>query len=168
MSKQVKTFYHVLRDLSGFFFLQYVYVTGGCAKFDNFKERLERDLLAMRPFQSNFAVYTAKHPILDAWYGARKWSLTPALQTYSVTRAEYEEKGGEYLKESKISNWYHPTPTTLSKTASSASLSRCASSASLNRTFSSSSLSKAESSLATSEVNTPASVPTQLVSLPAT
>ena len=145
-----------------------MYVTGGCAKFDNFKERLERDLLAMRPFQSSFAVYSAKHPILDAWYGARKWSLTPAFQTHSVTRAEYEEKGGEYLKESKISNRYHPTPTTLSKTASSASLSRCASSSSLNRTFSISSLNKPESTLVASEVNTTSSIPAQLMSLPAT
>ena len=66
--------------------------------FSNFKERLERELLALRPFQSPFSVSTARNPVLDAWYGARQWALSPELATASVTRAEYEEKGGEYLK----------------------------------------------------------------------
>lgn len=51
-----------------------------------------------------------ENPILDAWYGARKFSLSPLLTTSSITRAEYEEKGGEYLKEHRTSNRYFPTP----------------------------------------------------------
>ena len=112
-------------------------MTGGCATFENLTERLECELLAMRPFQSKFTVYKAKNPVLDAWYGARKWALSEAFPTYCVTKAEYEEKGGEYLKESCISNQYFPSPivakseSTLAKSASQTNLSRVSSSSSL-------------------------------------
>ena len=47
---------------------------------------------------------------MDAWYGARQWALSPAFNNSSITRAEYEEKGGEYLKEHHLSNQFVPTP----------------------------------------------------------
>ena len=90
---------------------QYVFLTGGCASFPNFKERLEHELLAMRPFQSEFHVYQAKNPVLDTWYGAKHWAQNQEqLEKYSVSKKEYEEKGGEYLMEHCISNQYFPTP----------------------------------------------------------
>ncbi|XP_062616216.1 actin-related protein 5-like [Saccostrea cucullata] len=89
---------------------QNVFITGGNAMFSHFKERLERELLAMRPFQSTFSVSLAKNPILDAWYGARKFALSPLLMTGSITKADYEEKGSEYLKEHCASNRYFQTP----------------------------------------------------------
>ena len=127
---------HFILHSSKFSF-QYIYLTGGCASFDNLTERLERELLAMRPFQSKFTVYKAKNPVHDAWYGARKWALSEAFPKFSVTRAEYEEMGGEYLKESCISNQYFPTPittkneTVLTPSASQSNLSRVSSSSSL-------------------------------------
>ena len=52
------------------------------------------------------------NPVLDAWNGARKWARSlSSLQTVSVTRQEYEEKGGDYLREHFASNRYVPTPT---------------------------------------------------------
>jgi len=92
--------------------VQNVFVTGGNTQFPNFQERLERELLAIRPFQSTFKVFTAANPVLDAWFGARKWvrSLNGSVQTVSVTSEEYNEKGGEYLKEHFASNLYVPTP----------------------------------------------------------
>ena len=36
-----------------------MFVTGGNTQFPNFQERLERELLAIRPFQSTFKVFTA-------------------------------------------------------------------------------------------------------------
>lgn len=39
-----------------------MFVTGGNTKFPNFQERLERELLAIRPFQSTFKVYEAGKP----------------------------------------------------------------------------------------------------------
>ena len=51
------------------------------------------------------------NPVLDAWNGARKWARSlNNLQAVSVTREEYDEKGGEYLKEHFASNRYVPTP----------------------------------------------------------
>ncbi|XP_015765936.1 PREDICTED: actin-related protein 5-like [Acropora digitifera] len=92
--------------------VQNIFVTGGNTQFPKFQERLERELLAIRPFQSTFRVTTAANPALDAWCGARKWarSMSGNLKTVSVTRQEYEEKGGEYLKEHFASNLYVPTP----------------------------------------------------------
>ena len=44
-------------------------------------------------------------PVLDAWHGAKKWSTSPSLANDGfVTREEYLEKGGDYLKEHIASN----------------------------------------------------------------
>ena len=94
--------------------MQNVFITGGCGTFPNFKERLERELLEMRPFQSTFNVRTAANPLMDSWYGACKWALSPTFDSHCITKADYEEKGGEYLKESCISNRYFPTPVPVS------------------------------------------------------
>lgn len=51
----------------------------------------------------------ASNPVLDAWYGARDWALDHLEDNNVwVTRKEYEEKGGEYLKEHCASNSYVP------------------------------------------------------------
>lgn len=48
---------------------------------------------------------------LDAWYGMRQWARSlPDLKRVSTTRQDYEEKGGEYLKEHQLSNPYITTP----------------------------------------------------------
>ncbi|XP_069120696.1 actin-related protein 5-like [Argopecten irradians] len=89
---------------------QNVFLTGGNANFRNFQQRLQTELLEMRPFQSLFNVSCAANPILDTWYGARKWALSPHFTTHSISRQDYEEKGGEYLKEHRLSNRFFPTP----------------------------------------------------------
>ncbi|KAF6087267.1 actin related protein 5 [Phyllostomus discolor] len=77
--------------------------------YPGMKARIERELLAMRPFQSSFQVRLASNPVLDAWYGARDWALDHLDDdSVWVTRKEYEEKGGEYLKEHSASNIYVP------------------------------------------------------------
>lgn len=57
-----------------------------------------------------FNIYTARDPVLDAWHGARKLAVSPNLAEHSMTLADYEEKGSEYLKEHCASNRYIPTP----------------------------------------------------------
>lgn len=101
-------------------FSQHIFLTGGPSSFPNFRERLERDLLALRPFKSKFGIYQAGDPVLDAWTGARQFALQPGLPAYSITREDYLEKGGEYLKEHACANQYFPTPAALpdSKAAS--------------------------------------------------
>ncbi|GFY52042.1 actin-related protein 5 [Trichonephila inaurata madagascariensis] len=94
-----------------------VFITGGCAKLPFIKERIETELLAMRPFQSKFSVQLADDPLFDAWKGARKWALhDDNLKKFAVTRQEYEEKGGDYLKDHMCSNHYVALPPPVRKT----------------------------------------------------
>jgi len=72
-------------------------------------DRLSTELQAVRPFESRLSVTAARDVVLDAWRGARCWARSPALMEASVTVADYNEKGGEYLKEHCASNRYLPT-----------------------------------------------------------
>lgn len=93
-----------------------VFITGGGAMLPGIKQRIEAELLQMRPFQSKFTVQLADHPILDAWKGSRKWALMDDnLKRYSITRQEYLEKGGDYLKDHMCSNHYVMLPPPLKK-----------------------------------------------------
>ncbi|XP_034552715.1 actin-related protein 5 isoform X2 [Notolabrus celidotus] len=91
-----------------------VFLTGGNMQYPGMKERVERELRAMRPFQSHFKVTMALRPSLDAWYGARDWALEhlPGEGGVStegwISRQDYEEKGGEYLSEHCASNVFVP------------------------------------------------------------
>ncbi|XP_034162223.2 actin-related protein 5 [Pangasianodon hypophthalmus] len=86
-----------------------VYLTGGNLLYPGVKERVERELLAMRPFQSHFKVTLASQPSLDAWFGAREWALRNAAGSHGwISRQDYEEKGGEYLSEHCSSNIFIP------------------------------------------------------------
>ncbi|KAM4563500.1 actin-related protein 5 [Odontesthes bonariensis] len=88
-----------------------VFLTGGNMQYPGMKERIERELLAMRPFQSQFKVTLASQPALDAWYGAQDWALEhlPGAEAEGwISRQDYEEKGGEYLSEHGASNAFVP------------------------------------------------------------
>lgn len=87
-----------------------VFLTGGPATFPGLLDRLKRELQEIRPFQSKFQVNIAKNSKLDSWYGARDFGLSGSLPEYLVSRAEYLEKGGEYLKEHTASNCFAPSP----------------------------------------------------------
>lgn len=90
-----------------------VFLTGAVASYPNMVERFETELRAMRPFQSTFKVTRADDPILDAWRGAAKWGSNKDLfKDGAITKADYLERGGEYLKEHVASNRYYPTPVT--------------------------------------------------------
>ncbi|XP_030068923.1 actin-related protein 5 [Microcaecilia unicolor] len=89
--------------------VQNVFLTGGNMMFPGMKARIQRELLEMRPFKSTFQVNLASNPILDAWYGARDWALDYMNHEEGwITRKDYEEKGGEYLKEHCASGPYIP------------------------------------------------------------
>ncbi|XP_051153906.1 actin-related protein 5 [Leptopilina boulardi] len=87
-----------------------IFLTGGPASFPGLLERLKRELKEIRPFGSNFHVNIANNTSLDAWFGARDFGLNGNLDDYLVTRKEYEEKGGEFLKEHTSSNFYNKSP----------------------------------------------------------
>ncbi|XP_077438793.1 actin-related protein 5 [Vanacampus margaritifer] len=92
-----------------------VFLTGGNVQYPGMKERMERELLAIRPFQSHFKVTMAKQPTLGAWLGARDWALEHPPGGVDgggavgwISRQDYEEKGGEYLSEHCASNVFVP------------------------------------------------------------
>ncbi|XP_038605969.1 actin-related protein 5 [Tachyglossus aculeatus] len=100
--------------------VQNVFLTGGNMMYPGMKSRIEKELLEMRPFQSSFQVHVASNPILDAWHGARDWALEHMNHEEGwITRKDYEEKGGEYLKEHAASNVHVPIrlPKQASRTA---------------------------------------------------
>jgi actin-related protein 5 len=84
--------------------LQNVFITGGCASFPNLSARLHKELEEMRPFESSFAISVADDVVLDSWKGARRWAASPEMLDRSITVAEYNEKGKDYLKEHFASN----------------------------------------------------------------
>ncbi|KAK3728451.1 hypothetical protein RRG08_017251 [Elysia crispata] len=92
--------------------VKHVFLTGGNANFKNFKERIDFELLQMRPFKSSYQIFCAANPSLDAWHGARQMALNPQwLAESAITRQDYEEQGEGYLAEHWTSNRYFMSPT---------------------------------------------------------
>lgn len=88
-----------------------VFLTGGTSRFPGLRERLDRELLEMRPFKTSHKINVGKSPSMEGWYGAREFANNgKELKKVLLTRAEYEEKGGEYFKEFFSSNQYFSTP----------------------------------------------------------
>lgn len=89
--------------------------TNGYIFFTGLKERLNRELMQIRPFQSVYNVIIAKNVNLNAWHGAKDLANSCHFKEYLITKTEYTEYGGEYLKEHYASNRYFPTPAVLSE-----------------------------------------------------
>ncbi|XP_064546377.1 actin-related protein 5 [Drosophila montana] len=90
--------------------VDHVYLTGSCAQFRGLKERLAKELLELRPFQSSFAIYETNDPTLSAWLGACLQANSKNFSGSLTTRKLYQEYGGEYFREHSASNLYYPTP----------------------------------------------------------
>jgi actin-related protein 5 len=78
--------------------LKDVFLTGGNTMFDGFEERLRRELRAVLDAEWPLRVRRARDPVLDAWRGAAAWAGEAASAAAFVTKAEYQEKGPEYIK----------------------------------------------------------------------
>ncbi|XP_001359960.3 actin-related protein 5 [Drosophila pseudoobscura] len=90
--------------------VEHVYLTGGCAQFRGLKERLAREFLEMRPFQSKFSIYESDDHTLSAWLGACVQASQPNFGQTLTTRKDYQEHGSEYFREHRASNLFYPTP----------------------------------------------------------
>jgi actin-related protein 5 len=86
--------------------LKDVFITGGYALFKGFEERLRDELRAVLPADVQLGLRRAKDPILDAWRGAAKWAATSDSRSAFVTREEWLEKGGDYIREHNLGNVY--------------------------------------------------------------
>ncbi|GAB7364564.1 hypothetical protein MBLNU230_g5371t1 [Neophaeotheca triangularis] len=84
--------------------LKDVFLTGGYALFEGFDERLRRELRAVLPTEAQLGVRTAGNPVLDAWRGAAGWASRGESRNAFVSRAEWSEKGCEYLREHNLGN----------------------------------------------------------------
>ncbi|KAK8052070.1 putative ARP5-Actin-related protein [Apiospora rasikravindrae] len=79
-------------------FLRDIFLTGGNTLFDNFDDRLQQGLTALLPVDSPLRLRRADNAILDAWKGAAGWVGSSGYKAAAVTRAEWLEKGGDYIK----------------------------------------------------------------------
>ena len=78
------------------------------------RDRVLADLRCCRPFKSELSVKLATEPVLGSWIGAREWlSDSSKAKDAFITKAMYEEHGGEYFIEHTLSNKYYPTPDTV-------------------------------------------------------
>ena len=81
--------------------LRDVFLTGGNTSYMSFEERLAQELISVLPIDFETRVRKASDPVLDAWKGAAGWWSTSKVserEAATVTRAEYLEKGSDYLK----------------------------------------------------------------------
>uniref|UniRef100_A0A8D8THR6 Actin-related protein 5 n=1 Tax=Cacopsylla melanoneura TaxID=428564 RepID=A0A8D8THR6_9HEMI len=91
-----------------------IFVTGSLCQMPGFVERLNKDLLENRPFQSHFSVSLAENPELDAWSGARQFALAENFLDFAISQADYQEKGGEFFRVHPCSNKFEPYPLVIS------------------------------------------------------
>ncbi|KAH9872080.1 hypothetical protein J1614_006341 [Plenodomus biglobosus] len=84
--------------------LKDIFLTGGNTLFQGFEERLRAELRAVLPAEQSINVRRAKDSVLDAWRGAAQWASRKDAKRDFVTRAEFMEKGGEYIKEHDMGN----------------------------------------------------------------
>jgi actin-related protein 5 len=85
-------------------FAENVLLTGGQALFENFQNRMTRELTSVLPVGTRLHVRRAADPMLDAWKGMANWSTSDEFATCAVTRQEYLEMGSEYMKEHGVGN----------------------------------------------------------------
>ncbi|PNS15907.1 Actin-like protein arp5 [Sphaceloma murrayae] len=85
--------------------LKDVFLTGGYTMFQGFEDRLRNELRAVLPADVTLGLRRAKDPVLDAWRGAAGWASDRSRSANAyVSKAEFEEKGGEYLREHSLGN----------------------------------------------------------------
>ncbi|KAI8096796.1 uncharacterized protein BX664DRAFT_364030 [Halteromyces radiatus] len=81
-----------------------IFLTGGFTSLPGFSDRILDNVRSIFPVGSPVQVRHAKDPLLDAWKGAAKFALSSSFKQYCVTRKEYQEYGGEYIKEHGLGN----------------------------------------------------------------
>lgn len=83
-------------------FLRDIFLTGGNTIFANFDDRLRQGLTALLPSDSPLKIRRAGNPLLDAWKGAAGWVGSAGYKSAVVTKAEWLEKGADYIKVSPL------------------------------------------------------------------
>ncbi|KAI9270702.1 actin-related protein, ARP5 class [Phascolomyces articulosus] len=81
-----------------------VFLTGGFSSLPGFSSRITTSLQQVLPIGTLFSVKRAANPLLDAWKGAAMIAQNAHYQSFAVTKKEYEEFGGEYIKAHGLGN----------------------------------------------------------------
>lgn len=84
--------------------LKDIFLTGGNTLFQGFEDRLRAELRAVLPAEQAITVRRAKDSVLDSWKGAAQWAGKRESKGNFITRQEWAEKGGEYIKEHGLGN----------------------------------------------------------------
>jgi len=85
--------------------LQNVFLTGAPAQLPGLTEHLHATLRPILPPEVPLALVRAADPVIDAWRGMAAFARTPAFGAVGVTRAEYDEWGGERVRRWWGGNW---------------------------------------------------------------
>lgn len=79
-------------------------MTGGNTRIPNFDERMRNSLRPILLVDSELNVIRPTDIALDSWRGMAKWSRTNECAQALVTRAEYDQQGGEWIKPHGLGN----------------------------------------------------------------
>lgn len=91
-------------DIASFLFKN-VFATGGPSQLPGLEDRLHTSLRPILPPGTPLNISRATDPIVDAWKGMAAFASTDAFKQVGITRAEYDEMGGERIKRWWGSNW---------------------------------------------------------------
>ncbi|KAF1948018.1 actin-like ATPase domain-containing protein [Clathrospora elynae] len=84
--------------------LRDIFLTGGNTMFQGFEDRLRTELRAVLPAEQRIQVRRAGDCVLDTWRGAAQWAGQKESARCFITRAEFAEKGSEYIHEHNLGN----------------------------------------------------------------
>ncbi|KAI0820631.1 actin-like protein Arp5p [Trametes gibbosa] len=87
-----------------------VFLTGGPSQLPNLIPRLHATLRPILPPEMPLEIVRAADPTRDAWHGMAAFARTDAFRRVGVTKAEYEEWGGERVKRWWGGNWNASVP----------------------------------------------------------
>jgi actin-related protein 5 len=84
---------------------QNVFLTGSPSKLPGLKERVHASLRPILPPEITLQVKLASDAQLDTWKGMAAFAKEPQFSQVGVTKAEYNELGGEIVKRWWGGNW---------------------------------------------------------------
>ena len=84
---------------------QNVFLTGTPARMPGLSDRLQATLRPILPPEMPLRIVRAEDPSLDAWRGMAAFAQTEEFSRVGVTKAEYEEYGGERVRRWWGGNW---------------------------------------------------------------
>ena len=85
--------------------LQNIFLTGSASQIPGLQARLHATVQSLLPPGSPINVTRAEDPALDAWRGMAAFTRTEEFRKVGVTKAEYEEYGGERVRRWWGGNW---------------------------------------------------------------